>query len=148
MADERTNNNAEAEGAPGERRYYARPKTCQFCADKSLSIDYKKADIPGLIIENNLHGIDLDDRAVQLAQLGLYIKALKKRYRKNLQFKIVSSDFFLPEYETVQSFFEVDSNFEAPQKQLIKEIWNDLRFAYKFGSLIRLDEKIKETTKL
>lgn len=45
MADERTNNNAEAEGAPGERRYYARPKTCQFCADKSLSIDYKKADM-------------------------------------------------------------------------------------------------------
>ncbi len=44
MADERTNN-AESEGAPGERRYYARPKTCQFCADKSLSIDYKKADM-------------------------------------------------------------------------------------------------------
>ena len=45
MADERTNNEAETEGAPGERRYFARPKTCQFCADKSLSIDYKKADM-------------------------------------------------------------------------------------------------------
>ncbi len=45
MSDERTNNNAENEGAPGERRYFARPKTCQFCADKSLSIDYKKADM-------------------------------------------------------------------------------------------------------
>jgi small subunit ribosomal protein S18 len=45
MTDERTNNNSESEGAPGERRYFARPKTCQFCADKSLSIDYKKADM-------------------------------------------------------------------------------------------------------
>jgi small subunit ribosomal protein S18 len=45
MSDERNNNNAENEGAPGERRYFARPKTCQFCADKSLSIDYKKADM-------------------------------------------------------------------------------------------------------
>jgi len=45
MADERTHNEAETEGAPGERRYFARPKTCQFCADKSLSIDYKKADM-------------------------------------------------------------------------------------------------------
>jgi len=45
MADERTNNEAETEGAPGERRYFARPKTCQFCADKSLSIDYKKVDM-------------------------------------------------------------------------------------------------------
>jgi len=45
MADERTQNEGEAEGAPGERRYFARPKTCQFCADKSLSIDYKKMDM-------------------------------------------------------------------------------------------------------
>lgn len=45
MAEERNTNEAETEGGPAERRYYARPKTCQFCADKSLSIDYKKADM-------------------------------------------------------------------------------------------------------
>ena len=28
-----------------ERRYYARPKFCQFCADKSLAIDYKAVDV-------------------------------------------------------------------------------------------------------
>ncbi len=39
-----------------------------------------------VIIENNLYGIDLDDRAVQIAQLGLYIKALKKN--KNINFPI------------------------------------------------------------
>ena len=27
----------------GERRYFARPKVCQFCADKHLPIDYKQA---------------------------------------------------------------------------------------------------------
>jgi small subunit ribosomal protein S18 len=30
---------------PGERRYYARPKVCQFCADKQMAIDYKQADV-------------------------------------------------------------------------------------------------------
>ena len=45
MADERNSEEAEVESGPGERRYFARPKTCQFCADKSLSIDYKKADM-------------------------------------------------------------------------------------------------------
>ena len=45
MADERTQNEGEAEGGPGERRYFARPKTCQFCADKTMSIDYKKVDM-------------------------------------------------------------------------------------------------------
>jgi small subunit ribosomal protein S18 len=30
---------------PYGRRYVARPKICQFCADKSLEIDYKAADM-------------------------------------------------------------------------------------------------------
>ena len=33
----------EAEG--GRRRYIARPKFCQFCADKHLAIDYKQSDV-------------------------------------------------------------------------------------------------------
>lgn len=28
-----------------ERRYFARPKICQFCADKHIAIDYKQADV-------------------------------------------------------------------------------------------------------
>ncbi len=35
---------AGAEGG-GERRFFAKPKFCQFCADKTLTIDYKKTDI-------------------------------------------------------------------------------------------------------
>ncbi len=48
MAEERTNESSgetTGGGGGGERRYFARPKTCQFCADKSVSIDYKKADM-------------------------------------------------------------------------------------------------------
>jgi len=26
-------------------RFYSRPKFCQFCADKTLTIDYKKVDL-------------------------------------------------------------------------------------------------------
>jgi len=34
------------EGAPaGGRRYIARPKICQFCADTNIKIDYKSADM-------------------------------------------------------------------------------------------------------
>lgn len=29
---------------PSYRRYVARPKICQFCADKNIEIDYKQAD--------------------------------------------------------------------------------------------------------
>ena len=40
MAEERSKNRGGA-----ERRYYSRPKFCQFCADKELTIDYKKVDL-------------------------------------------------------------------------------------------------------
>ena len=105
--------------------------------------DYEETDIPKLIIENNLHGVDLDDRAVQLAQLGLFIKAKKRRRTiGGLSFNVVSSDFFLPEYEAVQHIFTQGNKLDQNQQELIAEIWNDLKYAYKFGSLIRVDERL------
>lgn len=115
--------------------------------------DYNENEIPKLIIENNLHGIDLDDRAVQLAQLGLFIKAKKKhRTIGELAFNVVSSDFYLPEYETVKNIFEPQMKTDErglgdEQKTLIREIWDDLKFAYKFGSLIRIDERVNAKLK-
>lgn len=41
MSDE---SNLESEQTPG-RRYIARPKICQFCADKNVVIDYKLVDL-------------------------------------------------------------------------------------------------------
>ena len=110
--------------------------------------DYDEKEIPKLIIENNLHGIDLDDRAVQLAQLGLFIKAKKKRRTiGELTFNVVSSDFYLPEYETVEHMFTEGTTLDKSQQELIAEIWNDLQYAYKFGSLIRINERIASRLK-
>lgn len=116
---------------------------------ENYDADYDEDDIPKHIIENNLHGIDLDDRAIQLAQLGLYIKARKKRrfIKGSFNFKVVSSDFYLPAYNEARHIFEESGNLDSTQKELIEDIWNDLRYAYKFGSLIRLDEKLKAKLK-
>lgn len=104
--------------------------------------NYDEADVPKLIIEHNLHGVDLDDRAIQLAQLGLYIKAKrKKRTAKIEHFNIVSSDFFLPAYNDVKDIFE-DGNVGERERKIIEDLWEDLQNAHKFGSLIRLEEKL------
>lgn len=105
---------------------------------------YNEHDIPRLIIEHNLHGIDLDDRAVQLAQLGLYIKAKRKRLREPIRrFNVVSSDFYLPDYEAVRHIFETPERpLSDDQKALVQEIWADLQQAYRFGSLVRVGEKV------
>ena len=43
MADDRRPSGGMEGG--GERRFFAKPKFCQFCADKTLAIDYKKTDL-------------------------------------------------------------------------------------------------------
>jgi hypothetical protein len=104
--------------------------------------DYNEADIPKLIIENNLFGVDLDDRAIQLAQLGLYIKAKrKKRTVKVEHFNIVSTDFFLPAYDEVKHLFENGAPLDEQLEKIVIDLWEDLQQAHKFGSLIRLEEK-------
>lgn len=42
MSDEM---NMDNEQQSGGRRYISRPKICQFCADKNITIDYKQIDI-------------------------------------------------------------------------------------------------------
>ena len=44
MAEDRRTNEAGGEGG-GDRRFFAKPKFCQFCADNTLTIDYKKVDL-------------------------------------------------------------------------------------------------------
>lgn len=103
---------------------------------------YNISDIPKLIIEKNLHGIDLDDRAIQLGQLGLYIKAKrKKRTIKIDHFNMVSSDFYLPPYEQIKHLFENNESLDTELEKIVIDLWDDLQQAYKFGSLIRLEEQ-------
>jgi small subunit ribosomal protein S18 len=42
MTDQNSN---ESERFSGPRRFIARPKVCQFCADKTIAIDYKQYDV-------------------------------------------------------------------------------------------------------
>lgn len=107
--------------------------------------NYDEDEIPALIIENNLYGIDLDDRAVQLAQMGLFIKAVtKQRGFKMRHVNVVSSDFYLPRYADIKLFFEEGANFDQAQKELMEEVWTDLQQAYRFGSLIKVGERVNE----
>ena len=108
----------------------------------NFGADYDEDDIPQLIIENNLHGVDLDDRAIQLAQLGLWIKAKQKRRSTgSLKFNVVSSDFNLPDFDFVLPIFRQDIT-DAKQMETVESIWKDLQDAHKFGSLVKLNEKL------
>ena len=107
--------------------------------------DYSRRDIPKLIVENNLYGVDLDERAVQLTQIALFIKAMQLKGRRGAMpayTHVVSTHFELPEYDKVEAAFMWGSDWNEAQQKTIRSIWEDLRAAYKFGSLIRVEEQL------
>ena len=114
---------------------------------ENYDANYSRREIPKLIVENNLYGVDLDERAIQITQIALFIKARQLGGRRGVmpQFThVVSSHFVLPEYSKVEMSFMLNSNWDEKQQAVIRSIWNDLRNAYKFGSLIRIEEQFND----
>lgn len=109
--------------------------------------DYSRRDIPKMIVENNLFGVDLDERAAQISQIALFVKARDlggHRSHWPEYTNVVSTHFFLPKYEELQGTFEILGSWSQKQIEAIEHIWNDLCSAYKFGSLVRVEERLNE----
>ncbi|HZH88210.1 MAG TPA: Eco57I restriction-modification methylase domain-containing protein, partial [Chitinophagaceae bacterium] len=71
-----------------------------------------------------------------------WIKAKQKRRSiGKLNFNVVSSDFFLPDFDFVLPIFRQDIT-DAKQMETVESIWKDLQDAHKFGSLVKLNEKL------
>ena len=111
-----------------------------FCAD------YSRRDIPALIVENNLYGVDLDERAVQISQIALRIKARElggRRGKHPRHTNVVASNFYLPSYEEIR-FAEDWTDWDNKKKEVVAKVWDDLAEARKFGSLVRVEQPIRE----
>lgn len=108
---------------------------------------YERREIPALIVENNIYGVDLDERAVQLAQIGLLIKAREmggRRARMPKHTNVVCSNFYLPRYDEVRPYFGYDTSWGRKYDEAARKIWTDLSEAHKFGTLVRVEEQLNE----
>lgn len=114
---------------------------------ENYGADYNSREVPQIIIEKNLHGIDLDERAVQLTKVGLFIKAKTKRNSVEINhYNVVSASFRLPDYKEIGNLFDVQF-FSKDFSDLLQDVWKDLQQAHKFGSLLRIDEKFEDKKK-
>jgi len=108
--------------------------------------DYSRRDIPKMIVEKNLYGVDLDERASQITQIALFIKARElggHRSKWPQYTNIVSTHFILDDYSHVKESFESIDNLDKSKRTIMKMIWDDLSNAYKFGSLVRVEETLE-----
>lgn len=115
---------------------------------ENYGADYKPREIPAIIVENNLYGVDLDERAVQLTQIALLIKAWEtggRRAPKPKHTGVVCSNFVLPSYDEVRIHFGYDVGYQK-YDEIARKIWTDLAEAHKFGSLVRVEEQLNAIT--
>ncbi|WP_371836455.1 BREX-1 system adenine-specific DNA-methyltransferase PglX [Bifidobacterium pseudolongum] len=97
---------------------------------------YAPSDIPALILDHNLFGMEIDERAAQLAAFALTMKARgrsRRFFRKQVQ----------PHIEQIKQIqfteAETDELNELYDVTLPSETWNTYANANVFGSLIQPD---------
>ncbi|MCD6551110.1 BREX-1 system adenine-specific DNA-methyltransferase PglX, partial [Thermotoga sp.] len=113
-------------------------KAFDLLYDMYLESGYPESEIPAFILKNNLYGLDIDKRAVQLAYFSLYMKAAQKD--KGIFEKDVQPHIY--EFKETSALSEDDINelvkgLGIEQSRLSMKLINDFKEAKIYGSLIK-----------
>jgi len=104
--------------------------------------------IPEYIIRYNIHGVDIDPRALQIAALSLWLRAQKSFEKLNLQAderpQITKSNLVLAEAMpgNAELLSELVKPLDAPMRRLVTSIWDLMKMAGETGLLLRIEEEI------
>jgi hypothetical protein len=111
-------------------------------------------EVPRLIIEHNLHGIDIDRRAVQIAGLSLWLRAQRAWHQAGVRpadrpritrSNIVCAEPMPGEKELLREFIE--QQFPVVERPaftfLLEKVFDHMTLAGEAGSLLRIEEEIR-----
>ena len=114
------------------------------------SLENFKTQIPKLIIEHNIHGVDIDPRAAQIAGLSLWQRAqrtwhqlgIKPQQRPTIvKSNIVCAEPMPGEKALLQEF---TSKLNPPiLGQLLEVIFDKMQLAGEAGTLLKIEEEIQ-----
>jgi len=106
-------------------------------------------EVPRLIIEHNIHGVDIDPRAVQIAGLSLWLRAQKNWQANNVKptdrpqiqrSNIVCAEPMPGSKEQLRSF--CDSLNQPAIGGLVEHIFDKMQLAGEAGTLLKIEEEI------
>lgn len=102
-------------------------------------------EIPAAVLKNNLFGVDIDLRAVQLSALALYLRA--KRYNKNVEIRehhLACADV-LPFNTADLARFIVEMRFSNPIfERMLRRVREQLVNINQLGSLLRIERGLHD----
>lgn len=105
--------------------------------------------LPALILRHNLHGIDIDPRAAQIAELGLWLRAQRAYHDLGVQrdqrapirkTNIVVAEPMPGDAQLLAEFVgDIDPHFRS----LAPAIWQAMQPAGEAGSLLRMEQVVR-----
>lgn len=111
-------------------------------------------DVPRLIIEHNLHGIDIDPRAVQIAGLSLWLRAQRSWQQQGIKAaerpqvrksNIVCAEPMPGDEALLEEFIEqhlsATSEFRVIA-HLVRQVFQAMKLAGEAGSLLKIEEEV------
>ncbi|GIW89830.1 MAG: hypothetical protein KatS3mg109_0262 [Pirellulaceae bacterium] len=102
-------------------------------------------DIPAAILAHNIHGIDIDLRAVQLSALTLYLKAKSLNPKARLtESRLACADIHMLDGDRLAEFLRTAGLESRPiYGRILKALQQRLKDADQLGSLLRLEDEIR-----
>jgi len=128
---------------------FAREEDQQALQTSFANFEEFKNQIPKLIIEHNIHGVDIDPRAVQIAGLSLWQRAQRTWHQQGIKpqqrpvikkSNIVCAEPMPGEKALLQEF---TSKLNPPVLgQLLEVIFDKMQLAGEAGTLLKIEEEI------
>ena len=118
------------------------------------NLDEFKAQIPKLIIEHNIYGVDIDPRATQIAGLSLWQRAQRAWHQQGIKPQqrpvIVKSNIVCAEPMPGEKALlkEFTKKLNPPVLgQLLEVIFDKMQLAGEAGTLLKIEDEIKKDIK-
>lgn len=118
-------------------------------ADFPDAAEFRKA-VPALILAYNLHGIDIDPRAVQISALALWLRAQRSYMEAGIgrngrppitRANVVCAEPMPGELALLEEFVR---DLEPPLlRRLVKDVFGRMKLASEAGSLLRIEEELR-----
>ncbi len=109
---------------------------------------YSEREIPRMILENNLYGLDIDDRAAQLASFALIMKArhynrrlFREIERESLELNLCSiQESNSIHKEAIDYFCSLDTKLDNDELENdLEYLWSTFMDAKEYGSILEVE---------
>ena len=105
--------------------------------------------IPGLILEHNLYGCEIDPRALQMAALSLWLRAQRSYSEMGISSEdrplIRRSNLILAEAMpgNKRMLNALMQGLDKPMQRLVRKVWDKMQYVGEAGLLIRMEKEIE-----